>query len=160
MASIEETFAPFTSFDRSDAEKGGVGKVPCLVLNGVDKNGIMCLLSLVKPLLTLSPGELIYHHRSGQTTVDANAQPIQKDSLFKIASCSKLVTAIAVLQCIERGLITLDEPVYGVLPELSALLVSTESGSEKPQNAITLRNMLTHSSGMVYASQPLLSSPC
>lgn len=98
-------------------------------------------------------GTVIYHHMSGQTTVDSYAQPIERDSLLKIASCSKLVTAIAALQCVERGLITLDEPVYGVLPELSALMIATGEGMEQTKEPINLRKLLTHSSGLVYASQ-------
>lgn len=40
MTSVDETFGPFTTFDRSNAESTGVNKVPCIVLNGVNKNGI------------------------------------------------------------------------------------------------------------------------
>lgn len=61
------------------------------------------------------------------------------------------MTAISTLQCVERGLITLDEPVYGVLPELSALMVATGEGIEQPKEPINLRKLLTHSSGLVYA---------
>jgi CubicO group peptidase (beta-lactamase class C family) len=39
------------------------------------------------------------------------------DSAFYIASCTKLITSIAVMQCIERGLLKLDQDVVTILPE-------------------------------------------
>jgi CubicO group peptidase (beta-lactamase class C family) len=60
------------------------------------------------------------------------------------------------MQLVERGKITLDEPVYRVIPELAAFNVVTgftDSGvpiEEKHKNPITLRQLLTHSSGLTY----------
>jgi CubicO group peptidase (beta-lactamase class C family) len=80
-----------------------------------------------------------------------------------MASCTKLLTTIAALQCVERGLVSLDEPVYTILPELSALPIISETGVEKRltykdhSNKITLRQLLTHTSGLSYDfSNPLL----
>lgn len=73
-----------------------------------------------------------------------------------IASCTKLMTAVCVAQLVERGLVTLDEPVYKHLPELKALPILkgfNDDGTpiEKPQkNPITLRLLLTHTSGLCY----------
>jgi len=152
MASIDEIFKPYTTFDRSKAETDGSGKVNCLCIYAVDKTGAKPGIRFVfRSDLLLNTGKVIYHHLSGETTLDPNAQPIEKDALFKVASCTKLITTIAALQCVERGLITLDEPVYGVLPELSALLVASGEGFEKQKKTITLRTLLTHTSGLVYA---------
>lgn len=51
-----------------------------------------------------------------------------------IASCTKLVTSIAVLQCVERGQVTWDEDITRVLPELNAIEIITgfDKGSGKP----------------------------
>jgi CubicO group peptidase (beta-lactamase class C family) len=75
-----------------------------------------------------------------------------------IASCSKLVTTIAALQCVERGLFTLDDPtaVDRLLPEWKdpeILTGFTEDGKPILQPAkekITLRKLLTHTSGVAY----------
>jgi CubicO group peptidase (beta-lactamase class C family) len=74
-----------------------------------------------------------------------------------IASCTKLLATIAVLQCVEKGLLTLDEPVGRVLPELAEpdLLYGFDEASNKPlirkaKNKITMRQLLTHSSGLAY----------
>jgi CubicO group peptidase (beta-lactamase class C family) len=79
-----------------------------------------------------------------------------KDTTFWIASCSKLITTIAALQCVERAQLALDEDVSPILHELKSpdLLVgfNEKTGEpilKKPQGHITLRHLLTHSSGNV-----------
>jgi CubicO group peptidase (beta-lactamase class C family) len=74
-----------------------------------------------------------------------------------IASCTKLMTAISVLQCVERGLLDLDADVASVLPEWkdAVLLKGFEEGSGKPiletaKQGLNLRHLLTHSSGLGY----------
>lgn len=75
-----------------------------------------------------------------------------------MASCTKLITTIAALQCVERGLIALDEPVEKHLPELANPQVITyDEKSEKnsfllapAKSKVTLRHLLNHSSGLAY----------
>jgi len=74
-----------------------------------------------------------------------------------IASCTKLMTCIAVMQCVERGLLDLDADVTPILPEVKAMDLLTgfdpETGKpllQKPTQTLTLRMLLTHSSGMSY----------
>jgi len=74
-----------------------------------------------------------------------------------IASCTKLMTCIAAMQCVERGLLHLDADVTDILPELKDLNLLTgfhpETGKpllQKPTKTMTLRMLLTHSSGMSY----------
>ncbi|KAE8375401.1 beta-lactamase/transpeptidase-like protein [Aspergillus bertholletiae] len=84
-------------------------------------------------------------------------RPMTLDTTFTIASCTKLITTIAALQCVERGQFGLDEDVSTVLGELQDLKVlqGFEEGTDKPillpaKNRITLRHLLTHSSGIAY----------
>ncbi|THV08217.1 beta-lactamase/transpeptidase-like protein [Dendrothele bispora CBS 962.96] len=77
------------------------------------------------------------------------------DSVMWIASCTKLVTSVAVMQLVERGLVDLDEDISRVLTEWKnpEILEGFEEGTGKPilrsaKNKITLRHLLTHSSGM------------
>jgi CubicO group peptidase (beta-lactamase class C family) len=76
------------------------------------------------------------------------------DRTFFLASCTKLIAAIAALQSVERGLITLDEPVDQYLPELASQPIIDMDGSEiklRPATkSITLRQLITHSSGASY----------
>lgn len=66
--------------------------------------------------------------------------------VFWIASCTKLMTTIAAMQAVERGLFTLDEDVTKFLPEWkdAEIIVGFEEGSDKPileksTKTITLR---------------------
>jgi CubicO group peptidase (beta-lactamase class C family) len=71
--------------------------------------------------------------------------PMDLNATFILASCTKLMTTIAALQCVERGQIGLDDVVSTVLPELKEKEIITgikEDGSlayKKAENAITLR---------------------
>src|SRR6202023_1948773 len=65
------------------------------------------------------------------------------DSIFWIASMSKPITAAAVLMLMEEGKLSLDDSIAKYIPELAGL--KTANG-ETPR--ITLRHLLTHTSGM------------
>lgn len=72
--------------------------------------------------------------------------PLEVDAIFSLASCTKLMTTVAALQCIERGLITLDEDVTRVLPELKNVEIITgfDQRTQTPvfvrrKNRLTLR---------------------
>ncbi|KAI1817912.1 beta-lactamase/transpeptidase-like protein [Poronia punctata] len=103
-------------------------------------------------------GKFKYGKAFGKRSVrdGADRSPLRLDSVMWIASCTKVVTALAALQCCERGLLALDEPIYQVLPEFKGLPVIKgfkEDGSpvlEPHKKPITLRHLLNHSSGVAY----------
>ena len=73
-------------------------------------------------------------------------KPMELTTVLSIASCTKLMTAIAVLQCVENGILKLDDDVYEILPELESLEILTgidQANGEpllKPRSSnITLR---------------------
>lgn len=68
-----------------------------------------------------------------------------------IASCTKLMTVVSVMQCVERGLLKLDDDVTSILHELKDLEILTgfdeESGKpmmKKRRRTITLRSAYSH----------------
>ncbi|KAK8170883.1 beta-lactamase/transpeptidase-like protein [Phyllosticta citrichinensis] len=90
---------------------------------------------------------------------------LKKDAIMWIASCTKLLGTIAALQCVERGQLSLDAPVYDVLPEFKDVDIYTGLDDDgKPQykkhtTPMTLRHLLTHSSGICYdMMHPLLQA--
>ncbi|MCJ1264134.1 hypothetical protein MMC22_004005 [Lobaria immixta] len=97
--------------------------------------------------------------KDGQST-----QPMELDTVLGIASCTKLMTAISALQCVERGLLVLDEDVSRLLPEIGkyGIITSFDDATAQPivsqkKNHITLRHLLSHTSGHEYDwSSPLL----
>ncbi|KAF5025563.1 hypothetical protein F66182_2371 [Fusarium sp. NRRL 66182] len=77
-------------------------------------------------------------------------------TLFTLASLTKLPTTVAVLQLVEKGVITLDTDVSDLLPVLGRqqILAGWDADGSpilhKRRNPITLRHLLTHSSGCGY----------
>ena len=71
-------------------------------------------------------------------------------------SQTKAITSIAVLQLIERGLVSLDTPVSDILTEMRGLQVLTGFDSSgqpilrAPRRMPTIRDLLTHTAGFVY----------
>ncbi|TVY87370.1 Acyltransferase [Lachnellula willkommii] len=87
----------------------------------------------------------------------SKGDPMTKDATMWMASCSKFPTSVAVMQCVERGQLSLDDDVTGLLPELKGLPILTkfDEGDTQPTitentKPITLRQLLTHSSGITY----------
>jgi CubicO group peptidase (beta-lactamase class C family) len=106
-------------------------------------------------MLMQMPGNYIYKKTAGYDGVTEDAKPLEFDQAAFIASCTKLIASIASLQIVERGLIGLDDPLDAHLPELTTqpILDQNEDGtltSRKAQKPITLRHLLTHTSGATY----------
>ncbi len=83
---------------------------------------------------------------------------VNQDSIYWLLSMSKAVTAAAAMQLVEKGKLALDEPASKVLPELaSPTVLEGFDSAGKPilrpaRRAITLRHLLTHTSGYTYAN--------
>ena len=94
----------------------------------------------------------MYQGAFGQRALDQPAA-MTLDTVFRIASMTKAVTAIAALQLVEQGRLALEEPVGDRMPELGAVQVLEgfdAAGSPRlrpPRRPITLRHLLTHTSG-------------
>jgi CubicO group peptidase (beta-lactamase class C family) len=64
-------------------------------------------------------GEFLYNKAFGNISVAPGSKPLKTDTVFWLASCTKLIVSVAALQCVERGLLTLDgDDILSVLPEL------------------------------------------
>jgi CubicO group peptidase (beta-lactamase class C family) len=83
-------------------------------------------------------GEALPARAFGRFAPAADAQPMQPDSIFLVASITKPVVVSAVMLLAERGELLLDEPASSFVPEFSV------NGKE----AITLRHLMTHTSGL------------
>lgn len=87
---------------------------------------------------------------------EENARPLKLDTVMWVASCTKLMTSLCCMQLVERGLASLDEPVYNRIPELQDFKVlkgfdaDGKPIEEKHSKIMTLRHLLTHSSGLTY----------
>jgi methyl acetate hydrolase len=87
----------------------------------------------------------------------STGRPLAKDSMFRIASMTKPVTSVALMQLVEQGRIGLDDPASKYLPELTELKVFESfdpvTGGYKVRpvsRPATVRHFLTHTSGLAY----------
>lgn len=97
-------------------------------------------------------GDLIAANASGSRGLSTHS-PMTMDTVFWIASCTKLLATIACMQLVEQGKLSLDdhEHLYGIVPELAKVQVLQEDGTLVPKNnEITLRMLLSHTAGFGY----------
>lgn len=105
------------------------------------------------------PGLVAAVHRGGQTTFEVlgvtdkgGSEPVRRDTIFRIASLTKPITAAATMLLVERGKLKLDEPVDRLLPELAGRQVLERMDSPlddvvPARRAITVRDLLTFRMG-------------
>ena len=106
--------------------------------------------------LVTDRARVLYQSAFGVADV-ATGRPLAQDALFRIASMTKPITSIALMQLVERGQIGLDDPASKYLPELAELKViesfDAKTGDYKVRPAsrpATVRHFLTHISGLAY----------
>ncbi|MBB5352973.1 CubicO group peptidase (beta-lactamase class C family) [Haloferula luteola] len=92
--------------------------------------------------LVSQEGEIRHLSSQGAAHLE-NGTPMREDALFWIASMSKPITAAAVMQQVEAGKLDLDASIDRYLPEFKDL-----KGPDGQPATITLRQCLTHTSGM------------
>jgi methyl acetate hydrolase len=98
---------------------------------------------------------VIYESAFGRRNI-AVPQRMTVDSVFRIASMTKAITATAAMQLTEQGKLSLDQPAKEILPFLAEtkVLLGFDSNDipimRSPKTEITLRNLLTHTAGFVY----------
>ena len=102
-------------------------------------------------------GEVLAAGAHGWRDVDRKL-PMTVDSIFRVYSMSRAVTAVAVLRLVEQGRIALDDPIARYLPQLASLSVITaiegdEIATAKNDAPITIRQLLTYTAGFAYAPQ-------
>ncbi|MFT3702784.1 MAG: serine hydrolase domain-containing protein [Agriterribacter sp.] len=86
-------------------------------------------------------GKLVYSNGSGFTNI-SNKTPATAASLFRIASMTKSLTAMAILKLRDEGKLQLDDAAAKYMPELKNIALLT---TDAP--AITIRNLMTHTAG-------------
>jgi CubicO group peptidase (beta-lactamase class C family) len=100
-------------------------------------------------------GGTVYQGAFGRRSLGADT-PMTLDTVFWIHSMTKAITATACMQLVEQGRLDLDAPAASVMPALAAprVLEGFDAAGEpilRPaRGTITLRNLLTHTSGFVY----------
>ena len=108
-------------------------------------------------LLVSREAQPVYRYSGG--TLRDDGTPMREDAIFRIASMTKPVTAIAFMQLVERCQVALDDPVARVLPEFAGLGSYAGGGGSVPFAPTTqgrpmrFVDLLTHMSGLTYGFQ-------
>lgn len=81
--------------------------------------------------------------------------PMERDTICRVYSMSKIITCAATLILLEDGKYNLDDPVAKYLPELKGMKVWIGGTMEEPKleslkRPITIKHLLTHTSGLIY----------
>ena len=94
-------------------------------------------------------GRLAHWKAFGVRSIE-HKDPMERDDLFRIYSMTKPVTTAAMLLLVEAGRVTLDDPVAKFLPAFAGVKVWSPAGPVAPRRAMTIRDLLQHTSGLTY----------
>jgi len=113
-------------------------------------------------LLIARKGKISYFQSFGMRNKEKGLS-MEKDSIFRIYSMTKSITAVAVAMLLEEGKILLTDPVSKYIPFFKdakvAQITKDKAGKEvvtlvEPRNEITIEDLVTHTSGLSYFFQP------
>ncbi len=108
-------------------------------------------------------GRIVHLEATGDADREAK-RPMRTDTIFRIASMSKAVTSVAVMMLVEEGRLTLGDPVSKFIPAFKKTTVAvppppgavagTPVSVVPAKREITIRDLLTHTSGISYGDGP------
>ena len=104
-------------------------------------------------ILIKKNSEEIYRHTEGFADID-NKVSVNKNTVYRIYSMTKPVTGVAVMQLVESGKLRLNDKVSKYIPAFKNTKVINLDFQDyvvKPKREITIRDLLTHTSGLTYS---------
>lgn len=130
-----------------DAAKTGLdparlARIPARMKSFVDQGTVAGAVTLVA-----RHGQVAALDATGYTDIETR-QPIRTDAIFQIHSMTKPIVCFAVMQLAEEGLLGLTDAVEKHLPEFRGQQVLAGQTLAKPTRPITIRDLMTHTSGM------------
>lgn len=107
-------------------------------------------------ILVARHGEIAYYKAFGKKNIAKNI-PMEKTDIFRIASQTKATVSVGIMILQERGLLTITDEVGKYIPEFkkTTVAVPNEDGGytiEQAKRPITIRDLLTHTSGIGYGN--------
>jgi len=134
--------------ERSSAPKSAIDEV---LRQAVEEKKVPGVVAMV-----VTGDKVTYEGAAGKRDT-LHGAPMTADSIFRIASMTKAVTAVALMQLVESGRVNLDEAAATYVAELKdvQVLEGVDAGTKKatfrvPKTAPTVRQLLTHTSGFGY----------
>lgn len=126
-----------------------LARIAPLLREAVDSGKLAGVVTLVA-----RDGRLVALDSAGFLDREA-ATPMRSNAVFRLASMSKAVTSVAAMILVEEGRLLLGDPVSRYLPEFRSMRVLLNPGTdsarfEAARRQITVRDLLTHRSGLTY----------
>src|SRR5688572_2324381 len=133
-----------------------LGRGDALLQRYVDESKLAGAVALV-----LRDGQPVYERAVGWSDKEAGRR-MSMDTIFRIASQTKAITSTAVLQLMEEGRLGLADPVSKWVPSFATTTVQV-AGPNGPsivpaKRAITIRDLLTHTAGISYGTEPRVAA--
>ncbi|HTE40994.1 MAG TPA: serine hydrolase domain-containing protein [Steroidobacteraceae bacterium] len=100
-------------------------------------------------------GKIVQCNALGMRDIEQRL-PMERQTIFKIASMSKPITSVAALRLIEQGKMKLDDPIEKWVPEFSSMQVLRRADGPlddtyAAKRSITIEDLMTHRSGLTYS---------
>jgi CubicO group peptidase (beta-lactamase class C family) len=128
-----------------------IAKLDAMLEEAMQKEQIPGLVAMV-----VKDGKIVYHSAKGFADVESGKK-MEKNSIFRIASQTKAITATAIMMLWEEGKFRLDDPISKFIPEFKNPQVlnmfryaDTTFTTKSSTKEITIRHLLTHTSGLGY----------
>ena len=102
-------------------------------------------------LITKGNEELVYA-QAGMADREAE-KPIERNTIFRLYSMTKPITAVAAMILMERGMLDLYEPVADILPAFAHQKVERDGKLYTPERPILMHDLLAMTSGLVYPEE-------
>src|SRR4051794_40519413 len=122
----------------SDPEAAGLSRHALQNATGILEDSIRTGQINAASILVSRRGKVVLHRGFGRMSAATGAAPVQPDSVYLLASITKPVTACALMLLVERGSVSLNDPVKRYLPEFH--------GGDKDK--VLVRDLLSHTSGL------------
>jgi CubicO group peptidase (beta-lactamase class C family) len=150
LIALAVAFLSLRSAAAAEFDQQKLAAIPQRMQKFIDEPGPQQVAGMV--VVVGSSQGIALHEAIGQQSLQAK-QPMPKDALFRIASMTKPVTAVAIMMLEQEARLSVDDPVEKHLPEFKGqMLVEKRDGErvilKKPSRPITIRDLLTHTSGL------------
>ena len=93
-------------------------------------------------------GTIVHWEANGWRVLDED--PMERNDVFRIYSMTKPVTSVAIMMLVEEGKVELDQPLSAHIPDFAEVQVYDDGELRDPARAITIRDLLRHTSGLTY----------
>lgn len=136
--------------------RSGIDGIRAAIQKNIDSKAISGAVTAVA-----RRNKLVLFEAQGWADVDAR-RPMKTDSLFRIMSSSKAITAVAVMMMVEEGKLALEDPVSKFIPTFRDQKVAVSpAGNKDPKKVrlvpatryITIKDLLTHTAGLSTLSE-------